>query len=103
MFTLERLISDAMRCFGAERLITVLMNSPLHTDEVAVVELCTVSDGLDGAIKLADLVSFAAYVNLTVDDVFIKERNSHCTELWLVSPSSKHEWDDDPTPVSMLV
>lgn len=104
MFTPERLIGVAMLCFGRERLITVLCNSPLHPSEVAVIELMTVKEAYEGAICVQDFVQLAGLLNLRTSDVYVREQSSTTIEVWLFNRESEREpFDDDPTPVEHLV
>jgi len=105
MFRVERVMGIAMLCFGRERLIAVLCNSPLHPIEVAVVELATTKENFEGAICLDDLVQFAALLNLSAHDVYIREQSASTIEVWLFNRSrrSHDDFDEDPTPVDHLV
>ena len=97
-FQIESLIGDAMQVFK-DRVITVLCNSPLHAEEVAVIELCTNRHSWEGAIKLCDLVMFAGLTNVHQENVLIREKDAYCMELWLFAPRTMLDFDDDPTPV----
>lgn len=100
MFRAEQLVSDALLVFK-DRIVTVLCTSPLHADEVAVVELATVRSSYEGGICLSDLVQFASLINLSTHDIFVREQNAHMLELWLFAPERRHEFDEDPTPVDI--
>ena len=102
-FQVESLVSDAMAIFK-DRIITVLCNSPLHSEEVAVVELYTPLASWEGAIKLHDILTFASFQNVSTNDVYVRELSTNALELWLFAPRKKwrgsdEDFDDDPTPV----
>ena len=96
-FSVEGLTSTAMSVFK-DRLITVLLNSPLHATQVAVVELYTSAESFSGAICLADLVIFAGMASVRVQDCFVREQSQFAIELWLCLPHNAHDFDNDPTP-----
>lgn len=101
MFSTEGLSSMAVLVFGRERIVTVLCNSPLHAQEVAVVELFTSKENLDGAVCLRDLVHFAGLVNLNTNEMFVREQSSTTLELWLYRPKDSDYGFDDVTPTDI--
>lgn len=99
MFSTEGLSSTAMLVFGRDRLVSVLCNSPIHAERVAVVELVTTKDAFEGAICLRDIVHFAGLINLNTSDIFVREQSNSAIELWLYKQVDDYSFDLDPTPV----
>jgi hypothetical protein len=82
-----------------DRLVTVFCNSPLHDEEVAVVELVTTKPSYEGAICLKAIVEFAVLVCVNTSSLFVREQNRDTIELWLFAPRDRLDFDSDPTDV----